>query len=75
MQSKEVRLLPEKQKTWGGKRPGAGRKQAGETPCMTIATSVPCHIVSQAREEAERRGISLSKLVSEALEAYLRGQA
>ena len=57
--------------TWGGKRPGAGRKS---TPVqrVTISSKVEETIYEQCRTEADRRDMSLSAFIAHVLKMYFK---
>lgn len=61
---------PEHSRNWGGRRPGAGKKP-GPEELKTTSIVLPARILGWAREKAKDQGISLSKLATKALEAWL----
>lgn len=54
---------------WGGPRPGAGRKPTTGKTVVTKAFSLPTELVEWLQGEAERQGVSQSRIVTLALEA------
>lgn len=53
--------------TWGGRRPGAGRKMGEELVRLSIA--LPPSVAASLAAEAGRRGMSVAALVRELVEA------
>lgn len=49
----------------GGAREGAGRKTADGEPRAKISVTLPTWLLSMVRDEADRRKISTSQLITE----------
>jgi hypothetical protein len=45
-------------------------RQASESPHMTITTTLPAALYKQLQQDAQRRQVSLTTIVREAVEAY-----
>lgn len=59
----------EEHKNWGGARPGAGRKQMGESPkTQTVGFRLRPELKDLLFQKAEERGISASELVAQLIE-------
>jgi hypothetical protein len=52
----------------GGARDGAGRKPIDGTPRAKVSFSVPQWLIDMVRDEAERRNIPTSQLITELIE-------
>lgn len=55
--------------TWGGKRPGAGRKPS-PVRRVTISSKIDETVFEQCMIEADRRRMSLSAFVAHVLKTY-----
>ena len=55
----------------GGKRAGAGRKQEGASPTVTVAISLQSDIVHQLDALAKSQGKSRSKVIQEIIQKSL----
>ena len=59
--------------TWGGWRPGAGRKRTLEDP-VSITADLERADVDFLEKIAEKRGVSVASLVRNAVAAYVQRQ-
>lgn len=53
--------------TWGGSRPGAGRKTQGEPQTATITLRVSPAVKTRLRQQAEAAGKPIGRLIEEML--------
>ena len=60
-----------KKKTWGGARPGSGRKPVLDDP-VTFASELERAEVDALKAIAEERGVSVASLVRAAVTAYVK---
>ena len=60
-----------KKPTWGGARPGAGRRSEVEEP-VQFTLQLEKAEMDRLRDIAEKRGVPVARVVREALRAHLR---
>ena len=56
----------------GGARPGAGRPPSGQPRKANLCIRLPVELDAWVRAEAVRRGVSISAVVEEAVDAWVR---
>lgn len=61
----------EKKNTHGGKREGAGRKLVGSAPRVPISLRLEEGIYNALRQYAEAHGVSITRVVEDALRGFL----
>jgi len=67
----EMARAPWHQRTWGGKRPGAGRPP-GE-PTRRVTARIPVALLDRLEDQAQQQGETLSALLVEAVRRYVEG--
>ncbi len=60
----------EKKDTRGGRRPGAGRPKGVNKPYKSFAVTLPVEYIEKIKAAADRRGLSISKFIQEAIDSF-----
>lgn len=56
--------------TRGGSRPGAGRPRGIKRPYKAFSIKLPVEYIERIKDKAERHGLSVSKLIQDAIDRY-----